>query len=91
MKLMEREEALSSAGLWRLLLLIVRYRAPMLVTELMVFESGRRKSCYYVCPQCGITLEREFMAYCDRCGQCLDWKGYKKAKIVYPGRNRNKA
>lgn len=91
MKLMEREEALSSAWLWCLLLPIIRYRAPMLVTELMEFDFGRRKTYYYVCPQCGITMERELMAYCDRCGQCLDWTEYEKVKIVYPGRNRNKA
>ena len=88
MKLMEREEALSSARLWSLLLLIISYRAPMRVTELMAFESWQRKDYYYVCPRCKVTIEREFMAYCDRCGQCLDWKGYKKVKVVYPGRNK---
>lgn len=90
MKLMEREEGLSSAGLWHLFLLIVSYRSPMPVTELMAFETWQRKDYYYVCPRCGITMEREFMAYCDRCGQHLDWKGYKKVKIVYPGRDKKR-
>lgn len=53
---------------------------PMLVTELMVFPDG----AYYVCPRCKITLEREFVKFCDRCGQCLDWKRYQNAHIVYP-------
>lgn len=91
MKLMEREDTLFSARLWCLFLPLIRYRAPMAVTELMVFGTGQRKDYYYVCPQCGITMEREFMAYCDRCGQCLDWTEYEKVKIVYPGRNRKKA
>ena len=37
---------------------------------------------HYICPRCGITMEREFMSYCDRCGQCLGWKHYKKAVII---------
>lgn len=91
MKLAEREDTLSSAGLWSLLLLIISYRAPMPVTELMAFETRQRKDYYYVCPRCRITLEREFVAYCDRCGQHLGWKGYKKVKVVRPGRDRNRA
>lgn len=86
MKLMERETILSPAGLWSLLLEFAGYRAAMPVTELMVFETGQRRDGYYVCPRCRVTLDREFAAFCDRCGQRLDWRGYKKAKIVCPGR-----
>lgn len=42
----------------------------------------------HVCPRCHITLEREFLAYCDRCGQHLGWKGYRNAKIVYPWKRK---
>ena len=48
----------------------------------MVFSYIGGKTTYYVCPRCKITLEREFMAFCDRCGQKLDWRSYKKAKII---------
>lgn len=89
MKLLEREETTFSGRLWAALLCSLSYRAAMPVTKLMVFETGRRRDAYYVCPRCGLTMEREFMAYCDRCGQCLDWKGYKKAGIVYPGGKRD--
>ncbi len=34
---------------------------------------------YYVCPRCGVSLEREFMAYCDRCGQRLGWEQHHRA------------
>ncbi len=56
------------------------YRLPMLVTELDVYKN---LDSYYVCPRCRIPLEREFVAYCDRCGQCLNWAEYKKARLVF--------
>lgn len=69
-----------------LLLYQASYRAPMCVTEVMVYKSAwMSETGYYVCPRCHITLEREFMSFCDRCGQSLDWRNYKKATIIYPG------
>lgn len=73
------------------LLLALSYRRPMLVRELMVFPAMRPMDSYYVCPRCQITLEREFVKYCDRCGQCLDWTKYEQARIVYPGRKKRGA
>ena len=61
------------------------YRKGMLVNEVMVFDTWFGTTGYYVCPRCKITMEREFMSFCDRCGQKLDWKYYRKAKVVYPG------
>lgn len=46
------------------------YRRPMSVTHLRQF----RTTSYYFCPRCWKTMEREYMAYCDRCGQCLQWR-----------------
>lgn len=63
------------------LLSLAQFRIPMPVTDLMVFHN----TSFYVCPQCGVTIEREFMRFCDRCGQRLDWNHYKNARIVYPG------
>ena len=54
------------------------FRRPLSITEMWV---GRRER-FYICPRCRVTLEREFMSYCDRCGQCLDWKQYRRASIV---------
>lgn len=59
------------------------YRDPMMVTQMRIF-SGQNVNGYYICPRCHATMDREFMAYCDRCGQCLDWRNYEKAVIVYP-------
>lgn len=64
------------------------YRKGMLVNEVMVFETWFGKTGYYVCPRCKITMDREFMSFCDRCGQKLNWENYRKAKIVYPGQCR---
>ena len=72
-------------------LLSMSYRRPMLIRELVVFPDMWPIDSYYVCPRCQITLEREFVKYCDRCGQCLDWAKYKQARIVYPGRKKRGA
>ena len=47
------------------------YRRPMAVRRSRVFPNGE---CYPVCPQCNLTLEREYQTYCDRCGQRLLWR-----------------
>ncbi len=59
----------------------ISYRLPMTVTELIIRWN---RDSHFLCPRCGITLEREFTAYCDRCGQCLNWKQYKRAKQIFP-------
>lgn len=56
------------------------YRKAVKIKEVAVFRNG---SSFPVCPQCKQTLEREYQAYCDRCGQKLTWKKYNKAKLVY--------
>lgn len=65
-------------GLLEQLLALASYRAPLTVHEAMLLCG----SAYAVCPRCGITLERERMAFCDRCGQRLDWHSYGHARIV---------
>lgn len=72
----------------RRLLMLANYRVPMPVTELMVFPNCTGYPAYYVCPRCRITMEREYMNFCDRCGQRLDWHSCEHAKIVYPGPHR---
>ena len=72
------------------LLAAVSYRSSMRVRELMVFDFLSPEDAYYVCPRCGITMEREFMNYCDRCGQCLDWTHYLQTTIVHPNIKRSR-
>ena len=78
--------SVSPSALWELFRWCASFRFPMPVTEVMIFETTYGKTGYYVCPRCNVTMEREFMAFCNRCGQHLSWKSYKKAKVVSPGK-----
>lgn len=73
-----------TALLFGVTLALVSFRVPMPVTELKMFPGCHGQPAYYVCPRCGNTMEREFMSFCDRCGQCLGWQGCQNVKIVYP-------
>lgn len=83
-ELAQQKTALSPALRWHLFFLVMGYRQPMNITEIMAFQSQFGETVYYVCPRCHITMEREYMAYCDRCGQRLGWKNHKKARVIYP-------
>lgn len=54
------------------------YREPMAVREIFYF---RNSGSFPVCPRCHISLEREYVNYCDRCGQRLDWKYFDAALV----------
>jgi len=56
------------------------YRNPILVTERLLLDND---DIFPICPTCKITLEREYQHYCDRCGQCLSWRNFSKAKVIY--------
>ena len=62
------------------------FRTPMLVTHIRCFWGPEPygRTDLPVCPRCGISMEREYQAYCDRCGQCLSWKSFSKATIIRP-------
>lgn len=59
------------------------FRTPMEVTQCRGYNGWFGFTTYPVCPQCQQTLEREYQAFCDRCGQKLCWEGYSKAKMIY--------
>lgn len=54
----------------RFIIEAVSYRIPRPVTKVVSFQQG---GCYPVCPRCSRSMEREYMAYCNRCGQRLSW------------------
>ncbi|MCD8087929.1 MAG: helix-turn-helix domain-containing protein [Oscillospiraceae bacterium] len=60
------------------------FRVPMLVTHVRCYKGSNGLFEFPVCPRCAITLEREYQAYCDRCGQRLDWSCLHKASIILP-------
>lgn len=55
------------------------YRLPMQVTEIFATDDQEH---FPVCPRCRISLEREYMNYCDRCGQRLDWFGFPSSAVI---------
>jgi len=61
------------------------YRLPMEVSEVHVFHASFGETGYPVCPRCELTMEREFMSFCSRCGQRLEWENYEFARITYVG------
>lgn len=62
---------------------LASFQIPMKVNEKVVIKTFTSQySLCYICPRCKISMERDFQSYCDRCGQRLDWKDYRKAKIV---------
>lgn len=53
------------------------YRKPMKVVEIRALSD----SYFAVCPRCQMTLECEYQAFCDRCGQKLNWRGFSQIHL----------
>ena len=64
------------------LLLSPTYRWPMQVKAVC---SYKRSAEFPQCPRCGITMEREYQLFCDRCGQRLNWSGFDDVEVRYIG------
>jgi len=58
----------------------VSYRVELPVTQFVYYRS--MGSGYPLCPRCDITIEHEYMQYCDRCGQKLGWDHWEDAEVV---------
>ena len=63
---------------------LASYRQPMIVTQVRCYPYYESFTGYPVCPRCGRTIEREYQAYCDRCGQCLDWSMLDQVSLLLP-------
>ena len=55
------------------------FRIPTPVTEVRLF---RDHTVHPVCPRCHITMEREYQAFCGRCGQALNWSSCQSAIAI---------
>ena len=55
------------------------YRRPMPVKKVLLLTSG---DSYPICPRCDGTVDREYMHFCDRCGQRLEWDSFEFASIA---------
>lgn len=59
-------------------LLSPTYRWPMQVKAICSYG---RSAEFPQCPRCGITMEREYQLFCDRCGQRLSWHGFDDVEV----------
>lgn len=57
----------------------VLYRIPLQVTEVLELLHG---DSYPICPRCDSTVDREYMNFCDRCGQHLGWELFDFARTI---------
>lgn len=65
----------------RLFMETMTYRVPLAVTKIFVLPDN---TSYPICPRCLISLDREYISFCDRCGQKLNWDLFENAKICHP-------
>lgn len=54
------------------------YRISMPVSQIFRLPGG---DSYPVCPRCGSCLDREYLGFCNCCGQKLSWAGLPAAKV----------
>lgn len=58
----------------------VSYRVAIPVIKMVKYPTGG--NCYPLCPRCKMSMEREYVNYCDRCGQKLNWDNIDDAIIL---------
>ena len=75
-----RQKAVKKESFWLSLFPQLRYRIPKRVTHVRVFWNNHG---YYVCPGCNASLDREYMAFCNCCGQRLTWFFCERAVPIY--------
>lgn len=63
----------------------ITYRIPLMVTAILLFDNG---VSYPICPRCDCTIDREYMRFCDRCGQRLGWELFDFSRTVHAPRKR---
>ena len=65
----------------RFILEAVSYRIPLMVTRVVKLPGYGQ--IYPQCPRCKKTMDREYMRFCDRCGQKLNWDYLDHAVVIY--------
>ena len=63
----------------------VSYRISLPVTKIIVYADN---TSYPLCPRCDSAIEREYVFFCDQCGQKLNWDLFEYARVVRPGSKR---
>ena len=58
----------------------ISFRLPRPVRKLVQYRD--RQATYPICPRCSHAVDREYMNFCDRCGQRLNWTFLHTARVV---------
>lgn len=69
----------------RLFIKAVSYRIPLPVAKVIVYADN---TAYPLCPRCDSAIEREYVFFCNQCGQKLNWNLFEYARVVRPGSKR---
>lgn len=64
---------------------LASYRIVRSVTHAVVYGRG---NCYPICPRCKQAIDREYIRFCNNCGQHLGWQSYSPPKSNLPGKWR---
>lgn len=81
----QKERITATSDLSLLFWVLLSYRTPMKMQEVVIYRHGPHSTSYFRCPRCATTLESEYMSFCDCCGQSLDWNSCEKARKIYIG------
>ena len=61
------------------------YRLPMQVRGRVVFLNG---DSYPICPRCDDLVDREYLRFCDQCGQRLGWDFFDFVQTIHAPREK---
>ena len=59
------------------------YRLPLQVRARLVFPGG---DSFPICPRCDQSVDRDYMRFCDQCGQRLAWNLFDFAHVIHAPR-----
>lgn len=54
----------------------ISLQQQMPVTQVRFVQGPHGSTKFPVCPQCGITLDKEYLTHCGHCGQYLSWTDF---------------
>lgn len=57
-----------------------KYRQTLEISEIVCLK--RSQVLFYICPRCNRVIDREFMRFCDSCGQKLSWNKINKVEVI---------
>ena len=55
------------------------YREPRKIEEIHIMKNG---DSFALCPRCRNFFDIEYQPFCSGCGQAIDWKHPKEAKVI---------